>query len=200
MYSIITLFLLIMLDDKVIKIQLDQNQNKIWKQISLAVPSQPFIHIIGHFALPGGEGTRLFFKMTLTVGYIGTKCWMSWKYGSSYVWVYVTRGHHHTIGGGQWPASIWRWQGRCSQQWCSVKLRAVSTWLYLLLPHPPLPLLLLCFHLLLPLLSFLLLQPVLLLLLLLLLLSSASHFAFPPIIGIHSTYLDLMWIEGIRIS
>ena len=63
-----------MLDDKVIKIQLDQNQNKIWKQISLAVPSQPFIHIIGHFALPGGEGTRLFFKMMLTVGYIGTKC------------------------------------------------------------------------------------------------------------------------------
>lgn len=62
-----------MLDDKVIEIQLDQKQNKIWKQMSLAVPPQPFIHITGQFALPEGEGTRLFFKVTLTVGYIGTK-------------------------------------------------------------------------------------------------------------------------------
>lgn len=88
-----------MLDDRVIEIQLDQNQNKIWKQKSLAVPSRPFLHIIGHFALPGGEGTRLFFKMTLTVGHIGTKWRMSWKYGSSYLWVSVTRVHHHMTGG-----------------------------------------------------------------------------------------------------
>ena len=140
MYSIITLFLLIMLDGKVIKIQLDQNQNKIWKQMSLAVPSQPFIHIIGHFALPGGEGITLLQN--------DANSWLHWNQMVNVleIWELLciskcdSRGHHHTIGGGQWLASIWRWQGRCSQQWRSVKLRAVSTWRHLL-PCPPLPLL-----------------------------------------------------------
>lgn len=60
------IILLIMLDDKVIKIQPDQNQNKIWKQMSLAVSSLSIINRT-LCTFPGGETTLLTLHLFLHV-------------------------------------------------------------------------------------------------------------------------------------